>query len=193
MGRIEEAIAEAKRGLETDPLSAYAHVQLGAVLLSAQKYEQASEQLLQALELEPDFYSASAILGIAYYFQSRVEDALLEIQRAVDKSHRNQWPVGLLGWVYAAIGDRTRADEILAELEDRSRKEYIHANWIAQIYALLDEKDQAFDWLEKAFNERAPIMGSNALKTYPGWFYNSLRDDSRFQDLLRRQGLQIKD
>ena len=189
MGRIEEAIAEANRGLETDPLSAYAHVQLGCVLLSAQKYEQASEQLLQALELEPDFYSASAILGMTYYSQSRVEDALLEIQKAINMSNRNQWAVGFLGAVYAAIGDRTRADEILAELEGRSRKEYIHANWIAQIYALLDEKDQAFDWLEKAFNERAPIMGSNALKTYPGWFYNSLRDDSRFQDLLHRQGL----
>jgi len=189
MGHVEEAIAEVRRGLETDPLSAYAHVQLGGVLLSAQKYEEASEALLQALELEPDFYSARSMLGIAYYLQSRVEDAILEIQKAVDMSNRNQWPVGFLGAVYAAIGDRTQAGEILAELEGRSRKEYIHANWIAQIYALLNEKDEAFDWLEKAFNERAPIMGSNALKTYPGWFYNNLRDDSRFQDLLRRQGL----
>jgi TolB-like protein/Tfp pilus assembly protein PilF len=189
MGHIEEAISEARCGLETDSLSVYGHVQLASVLFSAQKHEQAAEQLLQALDLEPDFYSARAFLGIAYYFQSRVDDAIYEIQKAIDMSDRNQWPVAYLGTVYAAIGDRTRADEILAELEDRSQKEYIHANWIAQIYALLDEKDQAFDWLEKAFNERAPIMGSNALKTYPGWFYNSLRDDSRFQDLLRRQGL----
>jgi TolB-like protein/Tfp pilus assembly protein PilF len=189
MGHIEEAISEARCGLETDSLSVYGHVQLASMLLSAQKHEQAAEQLLQALDLEPDFYSARAFLGIAYYFQSRVDDAIYEIQKAIDMSDRNQWPVAYLGTVYAAIGDRTRADEILAELEGRSRKEYIHANWIAQIYALLDEKDQAFDWLEKAFNERAPIMGSNALKTYPGWFYNSLRDDSRFQDLLRRQGL----
>ena len=189
MGRIEEAIAEVRHGLETDPLSVYAHVQLGAVLLSAEKYDQATEQLLQALELEPDFYSASAFLGIAYYFQSRVDDAICEIQKAIDISDRNQWPVAYLGWVYAAIGDRTRADEILVELEGRSQKEHIHAYWIAGIYALLDEKDEAFDWLEKAFNERAPTMGLNALKTYPGWVYNNLRDDSRFQDLLRRHGL----
>ena len=193
MGRFEEAIAEVRRGLETDPLSVYAHVQLGSVLLSAEKYDLASEQLLQALELEPDFYSARAFLGITYYFQSRIDDAICEIQRAIDMSDRNQWPVAYLGTVYAAIGDRSRADEILAELKNRSQNEYIHANWIAQIHAVLDEKDKAFEWLEKALIERAPIIGTIALKTYPGWVYNSLRDDSRFQDLLCRLGMQDRD
>ncbi len=193
LGRTEEAITEVRRGLETDPLSAYTQVQLGSVLLSAEKYDQATEQLLQALELEPDFYSARAFLGIAYYFQSRVDDAICEIQKAIDISDRNQWPVAYLGFVYAAIGDRTRTVEVLAELESRSQKEHIHAYWIAAIYALLDEKDEAFDWLEKAFNERTPILGTNAMKTYPGWVYNNLRDDSRFQDLLRRQALQTQE
>ena len=193
MGCFEEAIAEVRRGLKTDPLSVYAHVQLGSVLLSAEKYDQATEQLLQALELEPDFYSANAFLGIAYYFQSRVDDAIREIQKAIDMSDRNQLPVAYLGTVYAAIGDRTRADEILTELKRRSKTEYIHANWIAQIYAMLDEKDEAFIWLDKALNERAPVIVMNAFKTYPGCFYNNLRDDSRFQDLLRRQGLHTKE
>ncbi len=193
MGRFEEAIAEAQRALAADPLSAYAHVQLASVLLSVQKYEQASEQLLQALELEPDFYSASACLGMTYYFQSRVDDAIREIQKAIDMSDRNQWPLAYLGWVYAAIGDRSGADEVLTELKRRSENEHIHANWMAQIYAMLDQKDEAFFWLDKAVNERAPTIVLNALDTYPGCFYHNLRDDSRFQDLLRRQGLQIKD
>jgi hypothetical protein len=64
---------------------------------------------------------------------------------------------------------------------------------MAQIYAMLDEKDEAFFWLDKAVNERAPTIVLNALDTYPGCFYHNLRGDSRFQDLLRRQGLQIKD
>jgi TolB-like protein/Flp pilus assembly protein TadD len=189
MGHLEEAIAEVRHGLETDPLSVYAHVQLGCVLLSAQKFEQASQQLLQALDLVPDFSSARSFLGLAYFYQSRVEEAIREIQIAIDMSHRDQWPVAFLGVVYAAIGDRIRADEILLELKDRAQNEYIHAYWIAAIYAMLNEKDKAFDWLEKAFNDRNHIIGASALKTYPGWFFNNLRDDSRFQDLLRRLGL----
>ncbi len=188
-GHFEESIAEVRRGLETDPLDVYMHVQLGCALLAAEKYAQASEPLLQALELEPDSASARSILGIAYYFQSRIEDAVREIQRAIDVSHRDQWSVGSLGVVYAATGDRTRAEEILVELEGRAQNEYIHASWIAAIYALLDEKDEAFEWLEKAYNERAPLVASCALKTWPGWLYNNLRADSRFQDLLRRLGL----
>jgi len=193
MGRFEEAIAETKRSLESDPLSVYAHVQLGSVLLSAREYEQAAEQLQLALELEPDFYSARAFLGIIYFFQSRTDDAIKEIRQAIDMSDRNQWPVAYLGTVYAETGDRVRAEKIIAELKSRSQDEYIHANWIAQIYALLGEKDEAFSWLQKAFNERAPILGTIAMTTYPGWVYNSLRDDSRFQDLLRRLGMDDRD
>ena len=188
MGCYEEAIAEVRRGLETDPLSVYMHVQLGCVLLAAQKYAQASESLLQALELQPDFVSARSILGIAYYFQSRVEDAIREIQRAIDLSHRDQWPVWLLGVVYAADGDRTRAEEILVELEGRAQNEYIHASWIAAIYALLDEKDETFEWLEKAFDEKNPFVACCALSVYPGWMFNGVRSDPRFENLVRRLG-----
>ncbi len=187
-GRFEEAIAEVRRGLETDPLSVYMHVQLGSVLLAAQQSEAASEQLLQALELEPEFAAARAILGIAYYFQSRVEDAIRELQWAIESSDRDQWPVGLLGVVYAATGDRKRAEAILVELEDMAQKEYIHAQWIAGIYALLDEKDEALEWLEKAYEERAPFLACCRLNGSPGWLYKNLRPDSRFQDLVRRVG-----
>jgi len=189
MGRSEEAIAEVRRGLETDPLSVYMHTQLGCVLLEAQKYAEASEQLLQALELEPDFASARSILGIAYYFQSRVEDAIREIQIAIDLSDRDQWSVAFLGQVFAATGDRKRAEAILVELEGRAQNEYIHATHIAGIYALLDEKDEALEWLEKGYEERDPLVACCPLRGYTGWVYRTLRADSRFQDLVRRLGL----
>ena len=187
-GRFEESIAEVRRGLETDPLSVSMHVQLGCVLLADQQSEAASEQLLQAIELEPDFAPARAILGIACYFRSRVDDAVRELQRAVELSDRDQWPVGLLGVVYAATGDQKRAEAVLLELEDMAQKRYVHAQWVAAIYALLDEKDQALEWLEKAYQERAPFLACCRLKAYPGWMYNNLRADSRFQDLVRRVG-----
>jgi non-specific serine/threonine protein kinase len=190
MGRFEEALSEVRRGLQIDPLSVHMHTQLSCVLLALQKYAEASEQLLQALELEPDFASARSILGIAYYFQSRVEDAIREIQIAIDLSDRDQWPVAFLGQVYAATGDRKRAEAILVELEGRAQNEYVHASWIAAIYALLDEKDEALEWLEKGYEERAPLVGCCSLREYPGWVFNNLRADSRFQHLVCRLGLE---
>jgi TolB-like protein/Flp pilus assembly protein TadD len=189
MGRLEEAIAEVRRGLETDPLSVYMHTHLGLVFVAEQRYAEASEQLLQALELDPAFTVARANLGMAYYFQSRAEDGIHELQRAIELSDRDQWPVGCIGAVYAATGDRKRAKEILVELEDRAQNEYIHASWIADIYALLDKKEEAFEWLEKAYEERAPVVVFHAENIYPSWAFDSLGADSRFQDLVRRLGL----
>jgi tetratricopeptide (TPR) repeat protein len=189
MGFFEEAVAQVRRGLETDPLSVYMHVQLGLVLLAAQRYGEASDQLHQALELDPNFMPAQSMLGVVYYFQSRVKDGIRELQKAIDTSERDQFPVGLIGCVYAATGNRKRAEEILMELEGRAQNEYIDAQWIAGIYALLDEKDEAFEWLEKAYDERAPRIGFCALNVYPGWMFNNLRSDPRFEDLLLRLGL----
>ena len=75
------------------------------------------------------------------------------------------------------------------ELEDRAQNEYIHASWIADIYALLDKKEEAFEWLEKAYEERAPVVVFHAENIYPSWAFDSLGADSRFQDLVRRLGL----
>ena len=165
------------------------HTHLGLVFVAEQRYAEASEQLLQALELDPAFTVARANLGMAYYFQSRAEDGIHELQRAIELSDRDQWPVGCIGAVYAATGDRKRAKEILVELEDRAQNEYIHASWIADIYALLDKKEEAFEWLEKAYEERAPVVVFHAENIYPSWAFDSLGADSRFQDLVRRLGL----
>ncbi len=190
MGRIEEANAEVRHGLERDPLSVIMHAHLGIGLVMLQKYAEAAQQLLQGLELEPDFAIARATLGMVYYSQSRVEDGIHEIQRAIEASDRDPWPLGIMGAVYAATGDRKRAEEVLVELEGRAQKEYIAATHIAAIYALIGEKDTALEWLEKAYEERAPlILGSDWHHAYPGWAFESLRADSRFQDLMRRMGL----
>ena len=76
------------------------------------------------------------------------------------------------------------------ELEGRAQSEYIPETHIAALYALLGERDRAFEWLEKAYKERAPLVLSCGHDTYPGWAFESLRADSRFQDLRRpRVGL----
>ncbi len=190
MGRFEEANAEFRHILERDPLSVVMHTHLGIGLVMMGKYAEAAQQLLQGLELEPDFATARAELGMVYYFQSRVADGIREIQAAIEASDRDSWPMGILGAVYAANGDRKRAEQILAELEERTQSEYIPATHIAAVYALLGEKDTAFEWLDTAYEERAPLdLGCHWHHAYPGWTFESLRADSRFQDLMRRMGL----
>lgn len=190
MGRFEEAIAEVRIGLQHDPLSVTMRTHLGIGLVNAQQYAEASEQLVQALELDPDFINALSSLGMAYYLQSRVDDSFRELQKAIEVSGRDQWPVGSIGAVHAATGDRKQAEEILVELEGRAQNEYIAATWIAGIYALLDETDKAIQWVEKACEERDPFIALFHTGVAPmNWAFKSLEAEPRFQDMLRRFGL----
>lgn len=185
--RLEEAIAQLRRGLEYDPLSVYMQSHLGYIFLAAKRYSEACKQLDKALELDPDFFVARAILGVTYYYQSRTEESILEIQRAIDSSDRDQWPVAMMGAVHAASGNRKGARAILSELESRAQSEYVSAMLIALIYTHLGEKDRAFEWLDKAYEERSSLLF--AVAQYPFLSFDSLRADPRFQDLLNRIGV----
>ena len=187
-GRMEEAISELRRSLEYDPLSMYMQAFLGILLLMGKKYRQASEQLQKALELDPNYFIARASLGVAYFFQGRAEEGILEIQQAIDLSDRDEWPMSSLGIVYAASGDQSRSREILMELEQRARDEYVSAIHIAAIHAQLGEKDEAFEWLERAYEERCALLFTVDSGTFYAPF-DSLKADPRYRDLLRRIGL----
>jgi TolB-like protein/Flp pilus assembly protein TadD len=187
-GRLEEAVSEISHSLEYDPLSIYMQAFLGVVLITSKKYQQASEHLLKALALEPTNFIARSGLGVAYCFQSRIEEGILEIQQAIDLSDRDEWPVAALGIVHAAFGDRSRAREILNELEQRARDEYVSAIHIAAIHAQLGEKDRAFEWLERAYEERCSLLFA-VVNGYIGRTFDLLENEPRFHDLLRRIGL----
>ncbi len=186
-GQFEEAIAEVRHGLEYDPLSVYMQCHLGIVLLFSRRYAEASEQFRKALELDPNFFIARASLGVTYYSQSRLEDSIRELQRAVESSDRNQWPLAWLGVVYAGSGNWRRAGETVTELEQRRHKEYISALHIAEIYAHLGQKDKAFEWLEKAYEERSSLL--YLLEWLPSLPVDKLRGEPTFEDLLRRIGV----
>jgi Flp pilus assembly protein TadD len=90
-----------------------------------------------------------------------------------------------LGHAYAMSGKKAEARAVLAELKQRSQQEYVPADSIALVYTGLGEKDEAFTWLEKAYEDHAFKMAW--LKVEPQW--DSLRSDPRFADLLRRMRL----
>jgi TolB-like protein/Tfp pilus assembly protein PilF len=186
MGRFEEAIAEAKRALEIDPLSVYIRRTMGVVLYSAGLYDQAIEEHKRALDMEPFFEIVHADLGRVYVQKGMYSKAILELQEAVALS-KNRTGVraeyqGQLGYAYAVSGNRDEALNILEELIEKSKQMYVSPLCIAYVYVGLGMKEDAFEWMERAYE----IHDGNIvlLNVWPMW--DSVQADPRFQDLLRR-------
>jgi TolB-like protein/Tfp pilus assembly protein PilF len=184
-GRYEESIAEAERAIELDPLSLHANTVLGWQLIGVRRYAEAREQLRRTIELDPDFAIAHWLLGQTYAFDDRVAEGLTHYQKAVDLSGGNSWFMSFLGRAYALLGDEDRARQILATLEERSQREYVRPFYFALIHMALGQKDQALDFLERAFEERGPNMVN--LHYHPAW--DDLRSEPRFVALVERVGL----
>ena len=185
MGRFDEAIAEAKRAEELEPLSFISNSHLGWILYLAGRYDEAIEHCKRLLEVDPSFFPARRYLGLAYEQKDMYKEAISQFEQGVKLSKsRSPLMLSLLGHAYAASGRKAEAQRVLAEL-DQQKQRYVSPYTVATIYAGLGEKDEAFKWLEKAFEER-DIWLMN-LKVDPA--LKSLRSDQRCTNLLRRIGL----
>jgi len=185
LGRVDESIEHARHAVEIDPLSVYESVALGWQLISARRYAEARERLRRAIELDPDFPIAHWLLGETNAYDSRVAESLIHFEKAVELSGGTLWFLPSLGWAYGLNGDEDKAQEILAELFDRSRREYVSPFGYALIRLGLGEKDAVLDFLELAFVERNPNM--IGIHYYPTW--DDFRSDPRFIDLVERIGV----
>jgi len=184
-GRFDEGIAEIKRARELDPLSLIINTVLGRSLYQARQYDQGIEQLRNTIEMDPNFVPAHRHLGQAYEAKGMYSEAVAEMQKAVTLSGSTPEYMAVLGQAYALSGKRAEAMKIVEELKEQSKQRYISACGIALIYAGLGEKDRAFEWLEKAYQEHD--YGLIYIRVAPG--LESLRSDPRFADLVRRVGL----
>jgi len=185
MGRLDEAVEEAKRAQTLDPVSPNANAHVGLALYRARRYDEAIAQLQKALEIDADTFDAHIFLGFVYIQQERSEEAIAEFQTMVKLSERNPNLLALLGYAYATAGKPEEAREILKELNEQSKNQPVSPFETAMIYIGLGEREQAFAWLEKAYDERAWQLGF--LKVEP--IFDPLRPDSRFTDLMRRVNL----
>ena len=175
-GRKAEALAELKRALELDPASLPINADFGNFSCMTGNLDQGIEQLKKTIELAPTWPRAHVLLGYCYVEKGMWNEAVEEIQKA-----------GSPGFVvrariYAATGKRDEALKIIAEMKQQPNASPLA---FANIYNALGEKDQAFEWLEKAYAEGAPLL--RALQT--GKMWDPLRSDPRFEDLLKRMGL----
>jgi DNA-binding winged helix-turn-helix (wHTH) protein/TolB-like protein/Flp pilus assembly protein TadD len=182
--RFDEAIAEATRTQELEPLSFIASAHLGWILYLAGQNDRAIEQGTKILELDPNAFPALRYRGLAYEQKGMYREAIGDFQKGL-KLSGSPLMLALLGHAYAASGQKAAAQNVLSELRDLQGRRYVSPYTIAAIHAGLGERDQAFKWLDKAEEER-DIWLMN-LKVDP--VFKAFRSDPRFPDLLVRTRL----
>ena len=186
-GRLNEAIAESKGNLELDPISLGNNVDLGVEYFLARQYDQVVAQERKVLELDPNYIDAYYFRGIAYLKKSMYKEGKADLERGVAIAPASEVALTGLGYGYAVTGRRAEAHGVLDKLNELSKQKYVSPIWRVKIYAGLVEKDKAFEWLEKAYEDHS-IVSVGYIKTNP--MFDPLRSDPRFADLLRRTNLQ---
>jgi tetratricopeptide (TPR) repeat protein len=127
---------------------------------------------------------ASWVISQSYAQTERYQESIAELKKARTIDANWSYLIAELGYAYAASGERSEAERILEQLKERATREYIDSTLIAYMYVGLGQKDKAFAWLEKGYQERSGLMPW--LKSEPK--LDSLREDARFADLVRRIG-----
>lgn len=184
-GRFDEAIAEMLRAQELDPLSLIVNADVGDTYFYARQYDKAIEQLQKTIETDQSFYYAHYELGMAYEMKGLYTEAIAAYQKA-RQLNNDPRVVALLGHAYAASGKRDEALKMLDQLKETAKQQYVPAYHFVILYAGLGDRDEAFQWLEKTYQDRTSRM--TILQVDP--FLDPLRSDLRFAGLVRRVGLQ---
>jgi len=179
--RFDEAIAEAKRTEELEPLSFVASSHLGWIYYLSGQNDKAIAQCRKILELDPSSFPARRYLGLAYEAKGMYAEAIAEFQRGV-KISGSPLMLALLGHAYAAAGRTAEAKQVLNDLQQLQGERYVSPYTVAAIHAGLGDQEQAFKWLEKAVEGR-DIWLMN-LKVDP--VFAKLRSNRKFEDLLAR-------
>jgi serine/threonine-protein kinase len=183
MGRTAESLAASERAFKLDPLNATFMVHLGWHFYYARQHEDTLEQLRKAVDMAPKQPIARVFLALAYLQKSRHAEAIDEAQQATFLAPEWSMTTATLGYAYAVSPESGKRDEALKRLDELTalsqRKDV--AYYKAMIYAGLGQKEQALEWLEKAYDERSNLLVY--LKVEP--IFDSLRSDPRFAKVLK--------
>ena len=185
LGRSEESSTEAKRALDLDPVSPAILHYVVVQLYLASRFDEAIEQCRKTLELDPSFTPVHGTLGHVYAAKGMYREALAEYEKFATLSGGSSGSTAFVGYAHARLGQRSYAFRVLDQLRAASKQRYVPALSFAIVYVGLGEKEQAFMWLEKAYDERTNSLAY--LKVTAWW--DPLRSDPRFADLVRRIGL----
>jgi pentatricopeptide repeat protein len=181
--RFDEAATQARRAVELDPASPFINTWAAAAYIFARRGEEGMASLRKALELDPSYYDARIVLARTYVSNGQYEQAIAELQKGLPYADTPS-TLGALVHAYARAGNRQKALQVLDELKQFGSPTFI----LVWAHAGLGDKDEAFKWLEKSYEERRQRMVW--LNVDP--FLDPLRSDPRFDDFVRRIGLPMR-
>ena len=184
VGRADEAISEIRKAQELDPLSAVIATDLGKELYFVRRYDEALVELRRALELDTNFVSAHNWISDTLLEKKMYNDAIVELQKTKPFKEERVY-IRQTAYLYARMGRRAQAQAALAKSLQLSKGKQVSSGAVALTYAAIGDKDESFQWLEKAYTDRSSFMTS--LKYWS--VFDAMRGDRRFADLLRRVGL----
>ena len=184
-GRNDEAAATIKRAQQLDPLSSVIAVNISRLYQLQNNHTASIENSLKIIELDPSFGPAYEYLALSYLKQGKNAEAIAAMEKAAELNNRSGIVLGDLGYVYAATGKQAEAIAVIKELEAKYERKEAIGQFIAAAYMGLGEKDKVFAWLEKDFEARNGKLGEVRWQVQ----FETLRDDPRFKDLLKRMGL----
>jgi serine/threonine-protein kinase len=184
MNRFDEAIVEARKAQQLDPLSVMVNVDFGWIYYCSHQYDRAIEEYLKMADMYPDFQTVHAYLAVAYAKKEMYEEASAELRKAPAPSDGEPLALAYFGCAYGLMGRHDEAREIVDELKDRTELKGVAPYFLAIAYAGLGESDQVMRCLEKACEDRAIV---NEVLRDP--VFDFLREDQRFVTLLETMGL----
>lgn len=185
MGQTEDSMTESIRIIELDPLDLIINVHLAWHYYMARRHQEALDQANRTLEMEPAFHWGYFFRGLALEQLQRFGDAIDALRKSVDLSGGSTVMLSALGHAYAAAGESVKARDVLKTLNEQSRRRYISSYEIALIHVALGENDCAFEWFDRACEERSGWLPY--LNAEPR--VDRLRSHSRFQALVNVIGL----
>jgi TolB-like protein len=183
-GRTEEALTWIQRARAQDPVGVSGD-SVSRILFHARRYDDAIRESRSVLAVQPENALNLMGLGFAMIANNQPADAIPVLEKAVSLSSGSPAATGVLIRAYAHAGRRNDALRLLADLKQRRKAGYIPPAAFVNAYLGLDDKEQAFYWLDQAYREQSNIL--QFLKTHP--FFDPIRGDPRFTDLVRRVGL----
>jgi serine/threonine-protein kinase len=187
VGRKREALAEAGRARQLDPLSALISAGYGQALYRTGRPDESAALLRDVLSIDPGFLLGNEWLGAAYLMQGRPADAVAVLERAIDPAVRHSVDLAFMGFAYAKAGRRRDAEALLRELMDRRSKRYVSPASIALLNVGLGDTVEAFAWLRRAAEIHDPFLLYNFV-TEP--LLEPLKRDPRGVAILREMGLE---
>ncbi|HZZ76181.1 MAG TPA: adenylate/guanylate cyclase domain-containing protein [Puia sp.] len=184
-GKFEEAEKHGEMSIRLEPLSSYFHASYSLILHCAGKYKEALAVCKMAIELDAHSFLSYTSAGCIHMALGQYDEAISFFETSLTLSNRHSFSVHPFIWIYCVTGRPDKARVLMNELKERSKFEYLSSALTALSAAYLNDMDEAFDYIEKAFVERDPSL---ILLKYEPWVPEGLKSHKRFQKILERIG-----